>query len=528
MFDTITDTWETFTTTAFSLKDVDGFPYELWEEQLSKYEEAERWFNGSALDDQPEAPNAKTDLYPLRINPLLSTCLKHAYALFGEVEDDGRPLVVTKFVTNGDAEKALAETAEEALNQVWWESNGRAIMIENGILSQVYGGAVFKATYVPWEDVKTGGTRTIPIRIERINPKGFVGIPDSSDMYRLSEAWFVKPILTQEARRWGYKGEDKVVWFIEHWLKDKYTLNLNDRPVTKILKGDEEHPLGGKNPWGVVPAVYIPHLRVGTFLGINAIDHLKGLVKEMNLRYGDYGDAVNDDSHSTTAMRNVQGSAKIKKVGSQDVVDLGTTQGITGNEPEPDMFEVRKTRASTAMQNLLQEIYGQYRRDAFIPAVADGEDEGSQRSAMTLAMRFWPLGSHVSTERLFWTPALDVFQNTLLRMMSARSIGEIKEEHTKMRMKQKWAPLLPRDREADVQEWVTRAAANLGSIEHLLELTGDIEDVQEEREAILKWIEDVKEIEAKLAAKYPVMQAGPPQRGGSSSTSKPTVGGTSP
>jgi hypothetical protein len=500
VLDTLTETFSRLTATTFTLQDLEGFPYEQYEKQRARYEEAERWYLGLPLDEQIEQAGEKVDLYPLKINPLIGTVAKHAYTLFGEVEDDGRPLVLPKLIPVDDNQKDLADYAEEQLNHVWWENNGRSLMIENGILSQIYGGCVFKATYVPWESTQYGGWRNVPIRIELINPKFFLGTPDASDDYRLAEAWIIKPIGEIEAKKWGYTPEyDEDVFWIERITPETMRTQINDMVVRKQV-GDTEHVLDGENPFGFVPAIYIPHIRQGSFYGVNAFDHLKGLVKEMNLRFGDYGDAVSDDAHSWIAMRNVSGSPQVKSVAKGlPVIDLQGTAGITGNEPEPDMFEIRKQRASTTMKDLVVEIYQQYRRDASIPAVADGEDEGSQRSGMTLAMRFWPLGSHVSTERYFWTSGMDVFQPMLLKMMAVKGIGKMTLEHTAMRIKQKWAPLLPRDREALVQEWVQRASANLGSIEHLLELTGDVEDVDEEKEKILAFIKEIKKIEAEFA-----------------------------
>lgn len=522
MLNALQDIWESVTLSTFSLQDVEGFPFAVYEEQLTRYEEAERWFKGLALNDQPESPGDQVDIYPLRINPIISTVLKHAYILFGEVQDDGRPLVVPKMVPVTDAEKELAQKAEETLNLLWWENNSRSLMMENAIMSQIYGGSVLKATYVPWESFEYGGWRSIPIRIERVNPKNFIGIPDASDLYRLSEAWIVKKIYKNEAKTWGYSGNDDIVWRVEHWTQETYKILIDGKVAVRKVRG-EPIPLGGINPFGFIPIVYIPHIRTGDFLGINAFDHLKGMVRELNLRYGDFGDAVNDDAHSYVAYRNVQGTPQVKTLAEGfPAIDLGSSSNISGNEPEPDMFEIRKQRASTAMEDLVADIFKQYRRDAFIPAVADGEDEGSQRSGLTLAIRFWPLTSHVGQERIFWGDGLDVFQAFLLKMMAKKKLADISEAHTKLRIKEKWAPMLPRDREVEVQEWVQRASANIGSIETLLEQTGDVEDIEEEKKKILDWIKEIKKIEQEFAPK-PAMPGAP---GGGNSSSKPSVGGS--
>jgi hypothetical protein len=219
----------------------------------------------------------------------------------------------------------------------------------------------------------------------------------------------------------------------------------------------------------------------------------------------------------------VTGSPQVRKIANGlTVLDLGGTTNITGAESEPDVFEVRKTKASAAMKDLLDEILDQYRRDSFVPAVADGEDEGSQRSALTLATRFWPLTSHVGIERIFFGAGLDVFQTYLLKMMAIKNLGGIEEKHTKMRMVQSWAPMLPRDREAEVQEWASRAQNNIGSMEHLLELTRDVDDVADEREKILAWIKDVEQIKTEAAAEAAQKFPPPTPFGGGSQKPNPT------
>lgn len=491
----------------FTLAEVPGFPMEIYQNQLGVYREQERWFKGIALDDQQTSTGQRTDLYPLRINPILSTVLKHAYILFGEVTNNGKPLVFPTIIPKGDGEreKKLAQEAEDALNMVWWENSGRSLQFENGVLSQIYGGCIFKATYVPWEADGVGtGWRQVPIRIERINPKSFIGRPSAGDMFRLREGWIVSDIPLDEARRWGYKGTDDMPTYVEYWSPTDYkTWINNEEPAFFLPFPERQNPFNGANPFGFVPIVYVPHVRAGGFYGINAFDHLKGIIKELNARFADFGDAVAEDSHAPIGMRNVNGSPQLKTIANGiQVIDLGASGNITGNEAQPDLFEIQKQRASAAMKELVDQLVAQYRRDSNVPAVAEGEDEGSQRSALTLATRFWPLTSHVGIERIYFSSGMDVFNTYLLRMMAEKKIHGITEEHTKMIMKQSWAPMLPRDRQAEVQEWAARAQNNIGSVEHLIELTRDVDDIAEEREKILKWIEDVAEVQAKVESKY--------------------------
>jgi hypothetical protein len=309
-----------------------------------------------------------------------------------------------------------------------------------------------------------------------------------------------------EARQWGYQGSDPVVWYAEQWTRETHKILIDGNPATR-----NGRTLGGDNPFGFVPLTYIPHIRIGDFLGTNMIDNLKGIIRELNLRYGDYGDAVNEDAHTDIAIKNVPGSVAVKTLpNGVKVYDLGSKTALSGNEGDPDMFEVSSfAKASASMGDLVESIYSLYRRDSFVPAVADGEDEGSQRSGLTLAIRFWPLTSHVNLERIFWTVGLDVMETQILKMLLKKQKEDnygLSDEHTRMRMKQKWAPMLPRDREIDVQEWTNRAAQDIAPIETLLENAGDIEDIEEAKAQIIDWKKKMTEIEYEMQAKHGIQQ----------------------
>jgi len=528
MLNSINDVLQSLFAPAFSLEDLPDFPYEAYSNQLSAYEEMENWFTGVALDNQPGlTKKSNLDYYPMRINPLKRTVYKHAYMLFGEAETNATTQVITKFIPRSDAQKEACAYAERLIADIWDANSGRALLMENAILSQIYGGCVFKISYVPWESKEYGGWREYPIRIETANPKEVVLTPEPGDYYRLSDGWVVKQIRAAEAREYGYNAADEDVYYYytEHWEKDTYITRINDQVAYKMIKG-EPYPLAGENPYGLIPLEYIPHIRAGNFLGLNVIDDLKGLIRELNLRMGDYGDAINDDAHPVIYIRDVNGVPRMVTINDWlEVVDLHSTMSMTGSEKSPTMEEVRSSHASAAMKDLVEQILNEYRRDAFIPAVADGEDEGSQRSGMTLATRFWPLISHTATERYFWTPGLNVMQNMILRILNTKNLAGVTEEHLSLKVKQQWAPQLPRDREAQVTEWQLRRTSEIASIEHLIEMSGDVEDVPEERNKILQDIEDIETIKAKIAKQFaPEPTFGQPARPASSSSPKKSGG----
>ena len=504
----------------FQLSDIPNFPFDEYNNNETRYNLAEQWYSGEALDETATINGRDTDLYPVKINPLKSAVEKHTHFLFGEVAQDDRPLVGPRIIVPSDDKRDVAQKAEDTIVQLWYENNGRAIQWENGANSQVYGGCVFQLVYDPAD-----AFRTIPLRIERVHPKYFVGIPYANDMWRLQEAWVVKPITHTEALSMGVTIADSVdPWLIEHYTERTYEVWVNDQPA-RYIKGEIDRPLSGINEWGFIPIVYIPHIRITGFYGDNLIDAVTGLVKEINLRVADFGDAVSVDSHSYLGMRNVNGAPKVDQLApGLYVVNVGSTPNITGQDAQPDIFELRKPSASAPMENLVTMLYDFFRRLAFIPAVVDGEDEGSQRSGLTLAMRMISLTAHTDTERIFWTSGIILLNRMALRMLAIKGENGITIEHATLRQKLEWSPVLPRDRETIVSEAVSLVGAKLGSPERLLELLG-VDDVDAEKKLIQKFWEWVAETEAKFAPK-PATATGKPATKGIPGNSNSAQQGT--
>jgi hypothetical protein len=485
----------------FSLSSYPGFPFIEYTTLQAKYERSANWYSGRALAEVMKAEGQEVEKYPIRLNPLPTTCMKHVFALFGDIPNDTRPLVVPRFLapSSGDSEgkeetnKKLIHEAEESVNLVWWENFGRTLQIKNGILSQIFGGCVFGLKWVPEEALY----REVPLKIETIDPRFFVGFPIPGDEFRLQECWIVKPIDWKTAEYYGVKIEQtQPAYWIEHWTSLTYEIKINDAPIKHPT--DPEWKSSGPNEWGFVPFVYIPHVRVGGFYGQNVIDNLIGIVKEWNLRLADYGDAVSVDAHNIAVASDVQGQIRpLKPINGLTVLDIGNTASITGADQKPTLTELHKASASAAMGDLVQLLMGEYRRDSFVPAIADGEDEGSQRSSLTLTTRMWPLVFHTTMERIFWTGALDWFSKMILIILQKKGISGITEEHLKLRSKQLWYPILPKDREAVVNEAVNRSTTNLGSPQTLLENLGDVEDIDGEIDLIKEWVTFLEDSKSK-------------------------------
>jgi hypothetical protein len=460
---------------SFELANLAGFPYSTYTAQNELYEELERWYTGQKVIDEvvDKATGKAVERYPIRINPLKGTTSKHTSVLFGRSIDSMRHGgIPVKFMCElGSVTDEQAKAIEVALNDVWAENGGGSLFVTNGLLSQYLGGCVFAASWLPEQK---------RILITNPKPNEFIGIPDGIDYVHLREAWIVRKIDSEDLPAYGMKAESNTghYYYIEHWDRKTYKISINDVP---LMVGD--NPAEGANVFGTVPIQYIPHIRVKGLLGDSIIsDAAKGIIKEINLRWADTGDAVSDDSHTAIAIRNVRsGAVKVVKLPDGRIVyDLGSSTGLTNNEANPDMITVSSGSASEPMLKFGSDLYAMYRREVDHPAVADGEDEGSQRSGATLYNRMWSLTAHAELERVFWSVGLSEFSKILLKMMAVKEQYGITTEHTKAKFVIGWSPMLPHDRETLIQEMDIRARNKISSREHLMELSGDIIDTDKE------------------------------------------------
>ena len=482
--------------TSFALKDLKDFPYPEWSEQEILYNKWYSWYDGSALDlDIQESNEGKpTDLYPVKINPLKGACLKHSYALFGEFPEGliGPPVQFAALTGEDGVVEKDARQAENIINRMWWESLGGAQMMENGLLSQIYGGCVFALSWTPHDK-----RRDIKVRVDRVKADEFMGIPADNNPWALKEAWIIRKITPKTALEYGVQLIADG-YYIEHWTTKEHSVQINTEYLAlDIFGGKGEYMFNEVNPYGIVPVVYIPHIRSGGFWGESVIsDAAQGLMKEMNLRLGDIGDAVNDESHGTLVARNIRGTPRKVQIDDDlEYLNIGGTQGLSGNEQQPDLFSVKKSSVTDAMIKNTEELQRHFRREVSVPAIADGEDEGSQRSSLTLNIRLWPLIAHTRLERMNWTTGLGLLNQYALHMMSVHNKYGVTPEVARVPMKSRWYPSLPRDREQLVNEAVQRITTGLGSPQQLLQLFGDVEDPEVELIRIVEWLKTLAKIE---------------------------------
>ncbi len=509
-------------TTAQTPDEYRGYVQALWQLQQMRYEINWRFYTGEAwleLDtrnakrDQGEPPRK----YRLGVNDIALACNMHAQLLFGEVRDNSDPLVSFKAKARkgrpvGDA--AIGQ-AQDFLDELWGESSSRKLQLQAGVSSQVTGGVFWRVRYAL---DRASAFDLYPFKFEPVHAD-YV-FPVFSSTGKLSEV-FVRYQLSREAARaeWGVWSNDwpEMVEYREHWTSAQGGL-AGTLSIHVGVEGNWKEVKAERNPFGFVPFVYIPHVLSNGFFGIplaewaGAVD----LSEEYNGRLANIGDIVRQNSYPFGVLRN-HPTGKLKPPfrmwkDGPTVMDLGP--GMPGEQgPELDWFDPSEVTAGT--MTYLDTLKKELRMAMAIPPVAMGEDEGSQRSSLTLITRMFPMKSHVLTERWLWTSAMVDLNRMALQMGKIKRIDGLEElDVARIGITPNWAPMLPRDRAELVNELVQRAGVGHVHPEDALEQyedtpVGEVEETYQRIREHQEWQAELGKQEMDGVPVEPVSQTKP-------------------
>jgi len=446
-------------------------------ERLKYYDDMERWYTGDALNQEvQDKTGTKYDLFPVHLNPLPTIISKHVEAVMGIASPGAMP--VRPYVVGDMASSDEAQSVQAWLLSLLRGAGGVSALQDAVRRSEIYGGTLLRAIF-----------RRDRVRWEHVHPRAFFVVPNST-WTAINELWIVKTISAEEAKRiYGVTLNDEFGFgiYVEHWTPRFIDVTIDGERA--LLNG--KVPISNINPYGFVPAVYIPHMRGTRYWGTSLFEQALGLLRELNDRYRDIGQAINLDATDIIAMRNAP-APKVRNIAGRDLIDLGSSSGINASA-NPDMFIVGggAKRISAPMMEYAQDIFEKILSVTDTPPIAFGKDEGSQRSSMTLEMRFWPLLAHANEERRVWSDAL--------RTLSLMSVEMMRKHYPSHEISKadddildgivwRWDEQLPRDIETLTRSAVERVNAGLGAPIDLLTLFPDVRNPAEAEENIREWM----------------------------------------
>ncbi len=476
----------------------DALPVERWNEQAEAYRQIWNTYLGRRWTEEDKAALSTTGepvlKYPLRVNSIKQFVQKHASVTIGETPDandtivrpEVTPLILPEY-RNGVVPEEYKEEAkflERFLNLAWAENDAKAIQAENILITNILGGCYFKLNYWPFDQ-----DRLTQIRIETVMPDFVLPIWDSTDYYNLLECYIVYRIPRAEAYwKYGVDTNGMFGYYVEHWTRDTVNITIDNKPVsfgtggTKIIYQDHKHN------FGFVPIVYLPRFRAGDFYGIGWMEDVEGLLMEWNSRIADLADAIQETVHPDLFLRNVVNQVRPVELPNGRIgFDLGLTA------PEGDPPEVKREdppQLSEGLTGFGDTLWNQLLREAGLSNIVYGEDEGSQRSALTLAFRMWPVTSLARLTRIFWTVGMNTLDRYMLRIAAQKGIMGITDDmRRRVKIHQTWSAMIPRDREQQVNETLMLYQGGVISLGNAHERLGDINDSEAEQKLV--W-EDMK------------------------------------
>lgn len=481
------------------------FPFELWQEQTSRYMEYWKWYTGAALLDDviiDEKSGDRLEKYPLRVNPFPSIVQKKASLVFGEPPSTAPFLARSNirakpFFNDDEKRKEIAKFYESFSREVWEQSNGPVLIAENAILAQILGGQYIQVEYRPQRT-----DALIPIFVKNVIPDFVLPIWEN-DRWELSECWITYRMSGVAAQKefGGDLTDATWVFYVEHWTRDTYSIWIDGKPLVANypLPNGESISISydnAKNPFGFVPITYIPRMRSGSFWGPSVIPPLTGLAMEFNQRFADMGEIVSQTAHRRWFGRNLSRPIEMKNFDDdQWYGDLGVQNPSLNSAPE--IWSEQPPVVSNFIEGNLNLIWDQILRGADLTKVHYGEDEGSQRSGETLEIRSWPALTIAKQERLYLNAGFTRVDAQILRMAAILGI-EIDGKKVDMAtlneysITHQWHPMVERSRESLIAEIVQLRSLGDMSLRRSIESQGTVMDIEDEILAI--------EEEAKQAA----------------------------
>jgi hypothetical protein len=390
---------------------------DVWSAIRDVHEERKYWYKGEewqkVVKGQRDKDGNQFPIFPLQINPIAKVCRVHRAVMLGMTPNTVSSVPIKTTVSRKGLESAelrmSAEYLETFVNDVWWQNSGASMQFEACLQEQYYGGHVYR---INWEPYNT----RLPYRIgiySLESPAYLLPVAWSPlNRWRLLEAYIGYEIPTSSAiTEFSIQPKDKsrdTVLYMEHWTEKNYTVTVDGQvPVREI--GGKHIAQEGENPFRMVPIVYIPHERDGSFYGrslVNSDSPLPGLSKELNARMADRGEAVRD-TRGVFWLRN----ARQSNLATRDldfgngvvvpILDIGET--TLPGAPEPQMGVAQLEGPTDAAEQYDQDVWSEILQQADVTPVALGKDDtaSGRITGPVTAYRMWPTMMHTMAERTF-------------------------------------------------------------------------------------------------------------------------------
>lgn len=502
----------------------EDYPNGQWSAEHAAMNRYWALWKGYTLEEKTK--DKKALLYPMKLNMVAPTVVGHSSMVIGQVRD-GR-IVKFGISTSDGVPKNIAEETGNFMNQLWAVNNGDSIFLEMALFQQIFGGTYIKSAWTP-------NRKKFQLRFFGADPRAVFPVWDGDDYDRLVAVDIVHQIPKPAAQARYNVNIDHVSGNIdyatvtEHWDENEYWITIEG----KVARWKDGTEMKGKNPYidpvlghAIIPIVYIPRVRCGSFWGDSIIPSIEGPQEEVNAAMAHLGDGLADAMHQQPWVKNRAKGKNGLHMNRNEWLDLGMTQLGTA---EPEVGRLPGADITAPMVDLVtNQMIRVARQYIGMPGVAWGETDASIRSALTLAFMMKPMvdfGTHYRLNMYRGLKQMCYISAVMAYNKSRYLDNKISEGHIEAILTSHKTSLptpLPLDRQEIVSEVAQRIATKTISRKQAIIKLDGVDGVEEQIAEIEADEKAAEEKAMKLAQQQSAINQPQPQKSGKPKTPKDT------
>lgn len=417
-----------------------------WAQHFAETLASRYYYSGDFAGEQQRATGDGKEpplKYPLGVNIAKWLCMATSRILMGMLDPTEDFTIDFKPAKDTDTARKQAERAGEAWEDIVEETPLLPHLLRGGPESGVDGGFYIQVKKVP----------LLPPRLIYRSDSEVLPVwnPDNPDVFR--ECSLERVISGDDARdlaqrygvlpsKWQLIGRgSELVTYVETWTETEQVILVDDQEIHR-----EPNTLKGEDGRGIIPFVYFPRDRSQhEFYGDALVPDVVGLLKELNIRLKDVGDAVEYNAHPIITVANATNVPKqVPPPG--EIINLGRNTSVNNPGANPEMVVLDSQGVHESAFQFISLIVRMLFFMASITSVDVGEDEGSQRSGMTLEVRKLPALQQAKRTQAHWTRSMQRLVRISLMVYKASARNGSDVVVPRMRhIHPKWPELLPTD-----------------------------------------------------------------------------------
>lgn len=407
--------------------------------RLAGYRRYMDFYNGTQWDGLP-GPNEKR----LTFNYARVFVNKAASYLMGK----GVSFAVTPPDGAGEGGRETAQRAE-ALLQACYERNSLALVdLDTAVDSAVLGDGAFKVTW----DHDAGAPS-----VAAVDPAGLFCIRQADDYRKLLKVRQVYGLGVEDRESGVTRGSAQSM-ITEEWTAE-----------TLEVWRDGELEQRVANPYGVIPYVVFPNLRVPKEpWGQSDLVDVVEANRDLNSRLSVLSHILEVSGNPIAVLENVTDSTGIK-VGPGRLWELP-------KDARAYLLDLLSGGGVGLHIEYINLLYRAMHDLAEMPRTAFGDGGGTARSGVALEIELQPMLQKIARKRAIWTVALEERSRLVLRHHALKgdsSAVAVLDPSRGYRLSVIWPPILPSDRTETVRQETALVAAGIHSRRRAMDTLGE-------------------------------------------------------